>query len=453
MARSIGSLFVNIVAKTSKFEKGIDKAGKKLTRFQKLTARVSSNLQTFGTAAIAGAAGGLLYFAKAQINALDALGKTASKLGETAENLSALHHAAALSGVSVNTFNMAIQRMTRRVAEAARGTGEAKDAIKELGLDAGTLKGVGPAAALMRVAGAMQHVKSQGDRVRIAMKLFDSEGVALVNMLNNGSAGLQQLIDKAKVIGTKSTQDAQQFNDALTQLTASFSELGRSITIGFVTPLRVAIQAMADYITMVSKMPEFYRMATRPAGGSPLAGGGGNWKPKKEHVSLGASQSAWDLSEKARRVSQSQWTASKLDRIPGTTAPNRETWSQFQTHSSGGRSLGALDPAAQQARGGAGIGAVMSAFSAVARSAAMMQTAAKLSKGGGGIGTTPYAGLYEKGTASAYSRQLGRKDPQQEMNETTKKQYKELQLHTSMFKDWGEIFGRTVAQVVTIPGS
>ena len=70
------------------------------------------------------------------LKSIDSLAKTASKIGTTTEALSALRYAAKVSGVETTTLDMAMQRFTRRTAEAAKGTGEAKGAIKALGLDA-----------------------------------------------------------------------------------------------------------------------------------------------------------------------------------------------------------------------------------------------------------------------------------------------------------------------------
>jgi hypothetical protein len=175
---------------------------------------------------------------RSQLKAVDALAKTSAKLGLTTEDLSAFHHAARLSGLEVRTFNMALQRMVRRVSEAAQGTGEAQGALKELGLDAQALATAGPAEALRIVADALSRVSNQADRVRLAFKLFDSEGVAMVNMLQSGRASLDRASAEVARFGSAvSAVDAQQFentNDALTrvreQLRGAGFALARQIT-------------------------------------------------------------------------------------------------------------------------------------------------------------------------------------------------------------------------------
>jgi hypothetical protein len=68
------------------------------------------------------------------ISATDAIGKTADKIGVGVEALQELRFAAKASGVEQQTLDMALQRFTRRAAEAAQGTGEAKDALAQMGI-------------------------------------------------------------------------------------------------------------------------------------------------------------------------------------------------------------------------------------------------------------------------------------------------------------------------------
>ena len=52
----------------------------------------------------------------------DALGKASVRLGVASERLQTLRFVAEQSGLQVSTFDMALQRFTRRTAEASNGT-------------------------------------------------------------------------------------------------------------------------------------------------------------------------------------------------------------------------------------------------------------------------------------------------------------------------------------------
>lgn len=174
-----------------------------------------------GLVAVAGVAGmGLLV--KRSLDATDSLAKTARKIGVTTEALGQMRYAAELTGVSTSTMDMALQRFTRRAAEAAIGTGEAKGALKELGLSAGDLIKMPLDKQMIQLSKAFQDVETDADKVRLAMKLFDSEGVSLVNTLGLGEEALSEMFDEATAFGVAMSRNAasgvEEANDSITRL-------------------------------------------------------------------------------------------------------------------------------------------------------------------------------------------------------------------------------------------
>jgi hypothetical protein len=51
------------------------------------------------------------------------------------------------------------------------------------------------------VADAFARIEDPAERVRLAFKLFDSEGVALVNLLRGGSGALDEMRERARDLG------------------------------------------------------------------------------------------------------------------------------------------------------------------------------------------------------------------------------------------------------------
>jgi hypothetical protein len=202
----------------------------------------------FGIGAVAALTGTAAAFTKMSMNSIDNLGKTADKIGATTEALAGLQHAANITGVSTETMNMALQRMTRRVAEAAIGTGEAKGALEELNIDAKQLVKLPLDQQMAIVADAMQGVGTQADRVRLAMKLFDSEGVALVNTLGGGSAALKEMMEEAQALGLAldrvDTAQVEQANDAIERTKGVFQGLGNQLAVA----LAPSIERVANLI-------------------------------------------------------------------------------------------------------------------------------------------------------------------------------------------------------------
>ena len=223
MAKNIGELAVLLTADTSRFKRGMKGSARAAKSFEfSVTKSINAVGNSFiGLAALVAAKkifGALMQ----DVDELDKLGKTARLLGFTTEELSQMQFAAKQTGVEIETFNMASQRMVRRIAEAAAGTGEAAAALDELGLDAQRLKQAGPAAAFREIADAIQKVENPADKVRLAMRLFDSEGVKLVNTLELGSEGLDAMAARSdelgNTIGGHLTDSAEGFNDSVEEL-------------------------------------------------------------------------------------------------------------------------------------------------------------------------------------------------------------------------------------------
>lgn len=203
------------------------------------------------TAAVALGAGGFAAAVKRVIDDGDQIGKLSTRLGASTQSLSELSHAASLTGVQSATLTMGMQRMTRRVAEAAQGTGEARTALAELGLDARTLTSLAPDQQFEAIADAMAGVSNEGDRVRLAMKLFDSEGVALLQTMEGGSLAIRQMRAEARELGLSlSGEQAAQFaaaNDAMTRMGGAF----RGVFTELATNLAPLMEKFGNFLSRV----------------------------------------------------------------------------------------------------------------------------------------------------------------------------------------------------------
>tara|TARA_R110000787_G_scaffold113480_2_gene222724 strand:+ start:5317 stop:7122 length:1806 start_codon:yes stop_codon:yes gene_type:complete len=230
--------------------RAFDKTQKSFKTVTSGLAKVTGAVFSMRTAlvGVAGIAGfGLLV--RSSLNATDSLAKTAAKIGTTTESLGGLRYAAELTGVATNTMDMALQRFTRRTAEAAMGTGEAKAAIKELGLNAQELNRMPLDKRMVVLADAFFGVTNESDRLRLAFKLFDSEGAALVNTLSGGGDALKDMLGEAKALGLTMSGSAakgvEDTVDAFTKLQSLFTGVRDQI----VAALAPAIEGMVERFT------------------------------------------------------------------------------------------------------------------------------------------------------------------------------------------------------------
>ena len=258
MAKDLAKINLKLTAENEVLIKKLEQSQKKISKFSK---RSGGHLQKLGnafkslgknvsiTTVAAGAALGVMTVKT--MAAVDALGKTSDKLGVMPAKLQAMQRAAQLTGVSVDTANMALQRMVRRVQEASLGTGEAKGALADLGLEAKELAQLPVDEQFKRIADAMGDVSESGEKVRLAMKLFDSEGVALVNTLALGSAGLEKIEADMDAFGLSLTRieisRVEQANDAFLLARENVKSFAQSFVVQLAPAVKLISDKFSDY--------------------------------------------------------------------------------------------------------------------------------------------------------------------------------------------------------------
>ena len=214
---------------------------------------------------LAGAAGGgFASLAKSAIEYGDNIAKVADKIGLTTDSLQELRFASERSGVSQDSLDMAMQRFSRRVGEAANGTGELTKTLDQYGIKVRDSEGGMRKLEdiLSDYADTIQGAESDQEKLRLAFKAFDSEGAALVNMLKNGAHGLEELSqaawDSDAVISEGLLRTAERMNDRWETLTNTLNvsfkttllEVADLIeSVFFDTPRQSALKEQIDTVT------------------------------------------------------------------------------------------------------------------------------------------------------------------------------------------------------------
>ncbi len=275
MSSDADRLNVVLAARDREFQRVMDRVIRKMDRLEQTSRRrlsgtsrnfdrLASRMQAL-LPALAPAA--LIAGARSVAASLDEIGKTADRLGLTTDALQELRVAAVASGVSQQTIDMAMQRFGRRLAEARRGTGEAADALEEMDIRLVNLDGSARSmeSVLDDVADAMSQVENQTDRNRLAMRLFDSEGVALVNMLRDGSAGLREMREEAHAAGAiidealiREAEEAQSQIDLMStavraNLSVALMQL-MPILLGMAEALATGARWVGEFINQIRRL-------------------------------------------------------------------------------------------------------------------------------------------------------------------------------------------------------
>ncbi len=186
---------------------------------------LKNSLFSIQTAVGALATGAFATLIKRQIDAGDEIQKLSQRLGASTEALSQYRYVAERTGVTFENITDGWRRQTRVISEAARGTGEARKVLDELGVSAKELARLAPDKQFEILADAMVEVEQASDKVRIAQKLWDSGNVRLIQSAQGGSKALLELRQRADDVGRTLTQveaDAMaDFNDQLTDMSSN----------------------------------------------------------------------------------------------------------------------------------------------------------------------------------------------------------------------------------------
>jgi len=230
--------------------KAVDRTRRPFGAVAKRATALTGTLAKLSAGFAIGGAGALTIFTKNAMQAIDVMDKTSRRIGINVTQLSELEHVANLTGVQTNTMAMALQRLTRRLSESTAGYGEARGALTELSLSAEDLLALPIGEQLGVIGDRMNQLGSSAARVRLAMKLFDSEGVQMTQILEKGSAGINEMMEEARALGLSLTDlDVAKVvaaNDAMTRMGGLVKGLSYQFAVEFAPFVEYAVTSLTD---------------------------------------------------------------------------------------------------------------------------------------------------------------------------------------------------------------
>ena len=255
MAATIGNLFINLRANSGPLRKGLKKSqgmvgrfGAGLRRMGGFAAASAKKLALIGAAAVV--VGALIV--KKMMSAIDELAKTASRLGMTVQQMRELKHAASIAGMEFKTLQKATQNMVKATAEAKSGLKTYTDAFDMLGLKADEVAEQTPVEMMHTFADALKGVESQTDKVLIAYRLFGGRGTQMLNMLQGGSAALQQQQEDFRKLGGVLTDFAasrvEAANDSITRFKAFLEGTAMIVTAHFAPAIEKVVTWIVEWV-------------------------------------------------------------------------------------------------------------------------------------------------------------------------------------------------------------
>ncbi len=242
---TVKSVSVVYQAFTDKFEKALDKTSGKMSGFVKKAAGIA--------AGFIAARATLGRFTKA-MGDLDKLGKLSDSLEIDPNTLRGLDLAATQTGTSFEVMTKGIQRMVQTIGEARSGMSSGTLALKELGMTAEDFEGLNAEQQLMKMADAIAAIEDPAQKAAAANKLFGRSGKELLNVLNQGSAGMREFIKEAERVGGPLTRDdirqVEMANDAMDKMGRTFDSIFQQLAIQLAPTIEKMADGLQEFLTL-----------------------------------------------------------------------------------------------------------------------------------------------------------------------------------------------------------
>jgi hypothetical protein len=195
-------------------------------------------------AAVAAATAAGVAMVRSGLQTVDAQAKLAQSLGTTVASIQTLERAGELAGVSMSGIEQATKDLTRRLSQAAAGTGPAADALDRLGLSANELIALPLDQRVGAINAAIESFVPAAERAAVAGQLFGEEGSIAMSRID--TATLRQATEDVLAFGVVvSEQDADQIertNDAISRLGLIWRGLSNQLAVAAAP----ALEAVAE---------------------------------------------------------------------------------------------------------------------------------------------------------------------------------------------------------------
>nr|WP_242013233.1 hypothetical protein [Enterobacter hormaechei] len=262
--KSLGTLTIDLIAKTGGFVSGLNQAERASAKWSKQVqadaASASTALAGIGAAAVTaglavGAAGfQLLKSTSKQITETD---RWAKSLRISTQELLAWQFAAEKAGVSGDQMADIFKDIGDKIGDAVLNkSGEAVDALNALGLSAEKLSKVSPDKQLLAIGESLSKIGTNAEKTTI-LESLGNDLSKLLPLFDNNNQKLNQFIDLAKDYGVapdpSSIDDLVKVNQLFEDMEAQVAGLKMEIAAGLakvdLTPLQNSLDKLHDVLT------------------------------------------------------------------------------------------------------------------------------------------------------------------------------------------------------------
>ena len=195
---------------------------------------------------------GLTAMVKSAIDTGDALDEMSQRVGVSVETLSVWKPAAEQSGVSGESFEKGLRKLSTTMLEAATGSEDAARGFAAIGVAVknqdGTLRATDQ--VLLDLAERFKAMPDGAEKTALAVQLFGKSGADLIPFLNQGRDGINELAAEMQALGVQMSSEtaaqAGNFNDTLDKLKLATQSIGNQIIASFLPALNDLAAGMVE---------------------------------------------------------------------------------------------------------------------------------------------------------------------------------------------------------------
>lgn len=195
---------------------------------------------------------GLTAMVKSAIDTGDALDEMSQRVGVSVETLSVWKPAAEQSGVSGESFEKGLRKLSTTMLEAATGSEDAARGFSAVGVEFknqdGTLRATDQ--VLLDLAERFKAMPDGAEKTALAVQLFGKSGAELIPFLNQGRDGINELTAEMQALGVQMSSEtaaqAGNFNDALDKLKLATTSIGNQIIASLLPALNDMAGGMVE---------------------------------------------------------------------------------------------------------------------------------------------------------------------------------------------------------------
>lgn len=189
-----------------------------------------------GAAAIAGATA-LTGMAMKSAETADRIDKLSARTGLSKQAFQEWDYVLGQNGINIEVMKNGVKTLTAQMAAAAKGTGKAAENFSKLGIAVTDSNGVlrNQEDVMKETLVALADLPNGTEKAKMATELFGKAGLELMPMLNNGSASIGELTQRAHDLGLVMSDEAVEagvkLGDTMDDVKQSFGMIATKIGV------------------------------------------------------------------------------------------------------------------------------------------------------------------------------------------------------------------------------